>query len=163
MTPQILFGISVLFGFVCWGTVAAQYLWPWLRKRPRVEALRPLLLFHSFRYVGLSFLIPGVVSPDLPAIFAGPAAYGDLFTAILALLAFVTIRNSLGIALAWIGNVLGTIDLLYAFYNGNRTPLGVNPGLQGAAFYIPTVLVPLLLVTHVLMFRLLLQRDAAHK
>src|SRR5262249_36924876 len=87
MPPQALFGISIALSFLAWGIIAARSLWPALRSQPRVRALQPLLLLHSFRFVGLAFLVPGVVSPDLPAAFARPAAYGDLIAAVLALLA----------------------------------------------------------------------------
>jgi len=107
--------------------------------------------------VGLAFLIPGVVSPDLPVAFARPAAYGDLTTSILALFAIVTLNSVLGIILAWAFNIFGSADLLYAFYEGNRVQLDSAPGLQGAAYFIPTVLVPLLLTTHALVFLLLLK------
>ena len=113
-------------------------------------------MLHSFRFLGLSFLIPGVVAPDLSPAYAVPAAYGDLGAAILALLALWALPNGLGIVLAWIFNIWGTADLLFAFYQGNE--VGLLPGQLGAAFYIPTFLVPLLLVTHVLMFRILLRR-----
>jgi hypothetical protein len=142
---------------VVWGIVAARYIWPALRTQPRADALRPLLLLHGFRFVGLAFLVPGVVSPELPATFARPAAYGDLATAILALAALACVHRRLGIVLAWLFNIVGSADLLHAFYEGNRTSIGPEPGLQGAAYFIPTVLVPLLLVTHGLVFRLLLQ------
>jgi hypothetical protein len=161
MGTQAIFGISVLFGFIVWGIIGSREIWPRLRARSRAEALRPILLLHSFRFIGLAFLVPGVVSPGLPDAFARPAAYGDLGTAVLALLAFATVRTMTGTVLAWIFNVVGTADLLYAYYQGNRTGLGLEPGLQGAAFFIPTVLVPLLLVTHVLVFRLLLRADSA--
>lgn len=101
----------------------------------------------------------GVVSPELPRTFARPAAYGDLLTAIAALLAMATLRTRLGIILVWVFNILGSADLLHAFYEGNQTGVGIEPGLQGAAYFIPTVLVPLLLITHGLVFRLLLQGD----
>lgn len=107
----------------------------------------------------MAFLIPGVVSPQLPPAFARPAAFGDLATAVLALLATVTLHSRLGMILVWAFNLLGTADLLHAFYEGNRTGLGSEPGLQGGAYFIPTVLVPLLLVTHGLVFRLLLRRE----
>jgi hypothetical protein len=158
MPAQALFGISVVLSFVAWGIVAGRYIWPALRSRPRADALRPLLLLHAFRFVGLAFLVPGVVSPDLPPAFARPAAYGDLTTAVLALLAVAALGNRLGIILVWGFNILGSADLLYAFYQGNR--IGFVPGQQGAAYFIPTVLVPLLLITHGLVFRLLLKRDS---
>ena len=160
MQPQAIFGISVLLGFVAWGMIGARYIWPALRGRPRAEALRLVLLLHAFRYVGLAFLVPGVVSPDLPDAFARPAAYGDLVTSILALLAIATLKSRLGTIVVWVFNIVGTVDLLNAFYQGNRLGIGSTPGLQGAAYFIPTVLVPLLLVTHALVFRLLLATDA---
>jgi hypothetical protein len=159
LSPQALYGISAVLSFIAWALVARQYIWPRLRSQSRIDALRPLLLLHSFRFVGLAFLIPGVVSPNLPNAFARPAAYGDLITAVLALLALATLQSRLGIALAWVCNIWGSVDLLHAFYQGNRTGVGLAPGLQGAAYFIPTVLVPLLLTTHVLMFWLLLRRD----
>jgi hypothetical protein len=157
MPAQALFGISVLFSFVAWGMVARLYIWPALRTRSRADALKPLLSLHTFRFAGLAFLIPGVVSPDLPLGFARPAAYGDLTTAVLALVAIATLRSPLGTALVWIFNLVGTFDLLFAFFQGNR--VGLEAGQQGAAYFITTVLVPLLLVTHFLIFRLLLKRD----
>jgi hypothetical protein len=160
MTPEALFPLSVVFSFVVWGIITRQYIWPALRRQPRADALRAILFLHCFRFVGLAFLIPGVVSPDLPPAFARPAAYGDFAAAILALLSIATLRNRLGIILIWAFSLLGTVDLLHAFYQGNSTSIRLEPGLQGAAYFITTVLVPLLLITHGLVFRLLLQRDA---
>ncbi len=159
MPPQASFGLSVVLSFVVWGIVAGHYLWPALRTRSRADALRPILLLHSFRFVGLAFLVPGVVSPSLPAAFARPAAYGDLITAILALLALACLPRRSGIVLVWIFNSVGSADLLYAFFRADRAGVGTAPGLQGAAYFITTVLVPLLLITHGLVFRLLFRRD----
>ena len=161
MQPQALFGISVVLGFVVWGMIGSRYIWPALRGRSRAEALRPVLLLHAFRFVGLAFLVPGVVSPDLPDAFARPAAYGDLTTALLALLAIATLGTPPGAVIVWVFNIVGTVDLLNAFYQADRLGVGIAPGLQGAAYFIPTVLVPLLLVTHVLVFRILLGTAAA--
>jgi hypothetical protein len=155
MTVQLLFGMSVAFGFIAWAVVAALYIWPQLRNRSRVDALQPLLVLHTFRFIGLSFLVPGVVSPDLPIAFARDAAYGDIVAAILALATLTTLRSSTGIALAWAFNVWGSFDLLNAFYQANAA--GLSPGQLGAAYFIPTAIVPLLLITHGLMFRVLLQ------
>jgi hypothetical protein len=156
MQPQAIFGISVLLGFVVWGIIGARYVRRALRGRPRAEALRPVLLLHAFRYVGLAFLVPGVVSSDLPDAFARPAAYGDLATSMLALLGIATLGSRLGTIVVWVFNIVGTVDLLNAFYQGRRLGLGIAPGLQGAAYFIPTVLVSLLLVTHALVFRILI-------
>ena len=155
MTLQLLFGTNVAFGFVAWAVVATLYIWPRLRTQSRIDALRPLLVLHAFRFIGLSFLVPGVVSPDLPIAFARNAAYGDVVAAILALAALATLRTGMGIALAWAFNLWGSFDLLNAFYQANAA--GLSPGQLGATYFIPTVIVPLLLITHELMFRVLRQ------
>ena len=155
MPAQLYFFLSVAFGFVAWGIVATRYIWPKLRLLPLAEALRPLLILHSFRFVGLAFLVPGVVSPDLPSAFAHPAAYGDIAAAALALLSLATLQSRAGVVIAWIFNLWGSFDLLSAFYHGNAA--GLMPGQLGAAYFIPTLLVPLMLITHALAFRILLQ------
>ena len=158
MLPQLCFFVSVAFSFIAWGIVARRYLWPRLRLLPRVEALRPILVLHSFRFMGLAFLIPGVVSPELPSTFAHAVAYGDIIAAILALLCLALLSNRAGVVTAWIFNVWGAADLLDAFYQGNNTAL--IPGQLGAAYVIPTLIVPLLLITHALAFRILLTPGA---
>ena len=159
--PQqmIWFFVSIVFSLIAWGAVAAQYIWPELRLRPRVEALRPLLILHCFRFVGLAFLVPGVVSPDLPPAFAQAAAYGDIIAATLALLALISLSSGAGTAITWIFNLWGTADLLNAFYQANRA--GILAGQLGATYFIPTLVVPLLLVTHAMAFRILLKRENA--
>ena len=157
--PQqnIWFFVSVAFSFVAWGVVAARYIWPELRLRPRAEALQPLLILHSFRFIGLAFIIPGVVSPDVPAAFAHPVAYGDLIAAILALLSLLLLPSAVGVAAAWIFSLWGSADLLNAFYQAYHA--GLMAGQLGATYFIPTVIVPLLLITHGLAFRILLQHQ----
>jgi len=157
--PQqmIWFFVSIAFSLTAWGVVTARYIWPELRLRPRAEALRPLLVLHSFRFIGLAFLVPGVVSPDLPAAFAHPAAYGDLIAAALALLSLLLLPSAAGIAAAWIFSLWGLADLLNAFYQANQA--GLLAGQLGATFFLPTLIVPLLLITHGLAFRILLQHQ----
>jgi len=152
-----LFGISVVFGLAVWGAVAWQYIWPALRERPSPENLKPVLLLHGFRFLGLAFVVPGVVSPDLPAAFAQPVAYGDLITAILALLALASLGTRAGAVVTWVFNTFGTADLLFAFYQGGRISLPDTPGLLGAGYFILMAYVPLLLITHGLAFRILLR------
>jgi hypothetical protein len=113
------------------------------------------LLLHSSRFVGLAFLVPGVVSPDLPAALATPAAYGDLIAAVLALVALAMLHKRVAPLLLWAFNLWGTGDLLFAYYQG-VIGVGLEPGQLGAMYFVPTLLVPLLLVTHFLVFRMLL-------
>jgi hypothetical protein len=159
MPSPALFGISAAFGLIAWGAVAWLYIWPALRDRPSPENLKPILLLNGFRFLGLAFVVPGVVSPQLPAAFAQPVAYGDFITAILALLALAMLGTRVGTVLTWVFNIFGLADLLFAFYQGNRISLADTPGLLGAGYFILMAYVPLLLITHGLTFRILLRAN----
>ncbi len=152
MDVQAIFGLQFVLSLVAWGVTARFYLSPWLVKLPQHQALLWLSLPHAFRHVGLVFLVPGVVDQPLPTEFAGPAAYGDLVTGVLALFAIIALgsRWSIALALVWIFNIVGTVDLVNALRHVDVAPR------FGAAWYIPTMLVPLLLVTHFLIFKRLL-------
>jgi hypothetical protein len=155
---QALYGLSVLMSFVAFGLVTTLYIWPRLRIRERDNALVPLVVPHTFRFIGLSFLVPGVVSPSLPSAFAAPAAYGDLVAAILAVAATIALSRSASFAtvLVWLFNVWGAGDLLFAFYQG-LFGVQLDARMLGAAFFIPTAVVPPLLITHGLIFWLLVR------
>jgi hypothetical protein len=155
---MIWFFVSIAFSFIAWGMVAARYIWPELRVRERAEALRPLLTLHSFRFIGLAVLVPGVVSADLSPAFARYVAFGDFIAAIFAVLSLFLLPSAAGVAVAWIFNVWGAVELLNVFYQGNH--VGLLAGQLGAAFFLPTFIVPLLLITHGLAFRILLQHQA---
>ena len=154
MDVQAIFGLQFLLSLLAWGTLVGFLPNAWLASKPLHQALLLLSLPHAFRQIGLVFLVPGVVDQPLPASFANAAAYGDLATGVLALLAVVALRSkwSLAIPLVWLFNVVGTVDLANALRHVDVAPR------FGAAWYIPTMLVPLLLVTHFLMFKRLLAR-----
>lgn len=158
MDIQALFGLSVLMSFVAFGLVTKLYIWPRLRTLERDDALVPLVVPHTFRFIGLSFLVPGVVSPSLPSAYAAPAAYGDLVAAILAVAATVALsrRASSATLLVWLFNVWGAGDLLFAFYQG-LFGVQLDARMFGAAFFIPTAVVPPLLIMHGLIFGLLVR------
>jgi len=164
MPIQAAFGLSVLLSFVAFGLVTIVYIWPRLRLSKREDAILALVVPHAFRFVGLSFLVPGVVSPSLPRAFAVPAAYGDLIAAVLAVAASLALARRAPFAtwVVWLFNVWGTADLLFAFYQG-LFGVKFNPAMLGAAFFIPTAVVPALLITHALIFWLLVrpQREAS--
>src|SRR5579864_4064358 len=158
MQTQLAFFVSIAFSLIAWGIVTARYIWPELRLRQRADALRPLLILHSFRFLGLAFLVPGVVSPDLPPAFARSAAYGDIIAAILALLSLLSLPRRSGFVIAWVFNLWGSADLLNAFYQASHA--GLLPGQLGATYFIPVLIVPLLLITHGLAFRILLEHQS---
>ncbi len=148
MDVQAIFAVQFIMSLVVWGSLSYWLLAPWLEKKSVNEALFFLTVPHAFRHIGMVFLIPGVVARPLPEAFAAPAAYGDLLTGVLALLALVALRNSWSVARVsvWLFNIVGTIDLMNALPQTNAVPD------FGAAWYVPTMLVPLLLVTHAMIF-----------
>ncbi len=154
MDTQAIFGLQFVLSLLVWGVVAKWLFAPWLATKSIHEALFWLTLPHAFRHVGMVFLVPGVVAQPLPDAFAIPAAYGDLVTGVLALLGLIALRTKWAgaLALVWLFNIVGTVDLLNALRHVNVAPN------VGAAWYIPTFLVPLLLVTHFMIFVRLLKR-----
>jgi hypothetical protein len=146
--------LNLLLSLVAFALIARWYVMPALEGLPRERALQPFLLLHSFRHIGLMFLAPGATKSQLPAAFAQPAAWGDLLASLLAFLALLALRLRwrVAIALVWIFNVEGTLDLLYAVGQG---ALHQAAGSMGASFWIPAVIVPALLVTHYIVFSIL--------
>ena len=90
--------------------------------------------------------------PSLP--FAYPAGIGDLVTACLALAAIEALvhRRDHALALLWVFNVTGTLDLLVAI---TLATIYKAPVHMGAAYWIPAFWVPALLVTHYVTFIIL--------
>lgn len=154
MNPRQIFGLQVLLSFLVYGLVAKWYVTPRLATLPLHSALQPLLALHAFRHLGMVFLVPTVVGSALPPSFGVPAAYGDLLAGLLALSAIVALRARSGVAvpLTWLFNVIGLLDLVHAFYQGLSHDVQL-----GAAYFIPTFIVPALVITHVMMFRMLVR------
>jgi hypothetical protein len=154
MNPQQIFGLQVLLSFLVYGLVARWYVTPRLASRPLRAALQPLLVLHASRHLGMVFLVPSVVGPALPAVFAVPAAYGDLLASLLALAAIGALRarSRIALPLTWLFNVVGLLDLINAFYQGLTHDVQLGP-----AYFIPTFIVPALVITHVMMFRMLVR------
>ena len=133
---------------------ARLYLLPLLpRLRPQ-QILLPILLLHSMRHLGMMFLTRGATYPGLSAQFAYPAAFGDLLTAVVALVTIPLVMWGSPIAkpAVWFFNILGTIDLLLAI---TLATIYAAPVSMGPSYWIPAFWVPLLLVTHYVTFLVL--------
>src|SRR6266851_1838266 len=158
MSPEIIFQIHLVLGYVAWLLCFGVYVWPRLKSMDRVEAQRAIATLHSFRFFGLVFILPGVVSPDLPADFAVFAAYGDFATGVLAMLALLTVRIS---PLFWVFvvafNLVGTVDLMIDYYHAIQVGLPAHAEWLGATYAIPIIYVPLLMITHIVAFYLLVR------
>ncbi len=151
MNDLNIFLLQFLLSIVVYAVVARLYVTPWLAGKSPHEALSLLILPHAFRHIGMTFLVSNVVHRPLPTLFSYPAAYGDLAAGALALIAIVALQNrwSSGLLLVWIFNIVGSFDLMNALFQGLR--LGVIYNL-GATWFVPTFLVPALLVSHVMIF-----------
>lgn len=161
MSPEAIFRIHLILGYVAWLLCFAVYVMPRVRSMDRFTAERAIATLHSFRFFGLVFILPGVVGPNLPASFAGFAAYWDLATGVLAILALMTVRVR---PLFWLFvvafNAVGLVDLILDYYHAIRIGLPAVAGQFGAAYAIPIIYVPLLMITHVVAFYLLLTRQS---
>ena len=158
MSTETIFQTQLVLGYVAWLLCFGAYILPWLKSMDRVSAQRAIATLHSFRFFGLVFILPGVVSPNLPASFATFAAYGDFATGLLAMLALLTIRIRLVFWLFVVAfNLVGTTDLILNYYHAIQVGLPARAGELGAAYAIPIIYVPLLMITHVAAFYLLMR------
>jgi hypothetical protein len=157
MSPETLFRIHLVLGYVVWLLCFSAYIWPKLKLMERVGAHRAIATLHSFRFFGLVFILPGVVG-NVPAGFATFAAYGDFATGLLAMLALLAIRMR---PLFWLlvvaFNLVGAADIIVDYYHANQVGLPALAGQLGAAYAIPIIYVPLLMITHVVAFYLLVR------
>jgi hypothetical protein len=159
MSPEPLFEMQLVLGYIAWLLCFRVYIWPRLKSMDLVEAQRAIATLHSFRFFGLVFILPGVVGSNLPAGFAGPAAYGDFATGVLAMLALLTVRiRPIFWTLVVAFNVVGMGDLIVDYYHAIQLGLPALAGELGAAYAIPIIYVPLLMITHVVAFYLLAHR-----
>ena len=148
MSPETIFRIHLVLGYVAWILCFSVYILPRLRSMPRFQAHRAIATLHSFRFFGLVFILPGVVG-HLPSGFATYTAYGDFATGILALLALLTARSR---PLFWsfvvAFNLVGASDIALAYYHAIQVGLPSIAGELGSAYAIPILYVPILMITH---------------
>ncbi len=161
MSPETLFRIQLVLGYVAWLLCFSVYILPRLRSMERFEAHRAIATLHSFRFFGLVFVLPGVVG-NLPPSFATFAAYGDFATGLLALLALLTVRVR---PLFWVFvvgfNVVGAADILIDYYHAIAANLPSIVGQLSSTYVIPILYVPLLMITHGVALYWLVRREPA--
>ena len=162
MSQATVFQIHLVLGYLPWLLCFGAYIVAMVQVAgPGPEAQRAIATFHSFRFFGLVFIIPGVVGPNLPAGFATFAAYGDFATGVLAMLALLTVRIRPAFWLFVIAfNLVGAVDIIVDYYHGHSRsalrPWRVSwvPPTQS-----PIIYVPALMITHVVAFYLLMRRS----
>jgi hypothetical protein len=128
--------------------------------------LRTLILLHLVRFVGIYFLILHQRG-ELPARFAITAGWGDIIVAIgaLILVLFPALRQSTRTVLIW--NTVGLIDILLVVTTAaglafaDRESMGALTRLPLS--FLPTMVVPLIISTHVAILVRLLKRPEDEK
>ncbi len=160
MNATLVFGTQTMLSLLSFGLIARWVIYPRLRKRSLREALTPLLLFETFRTVGLIFLVPGLVDPALPAAFTIPESAGDMLAVVLAFAALVAVRSGWRAAPAfvWLFTVEGLADFINAIAQGLRFNIAGHYQL-GIAWLIPTYGVPAFAVVQLTVIALLLNRE----
>jgi len=159
VSTDLIFPTQVVLALLTMSLLARWFVAPRLAGLPREVALQPLLAVHTLRYIGLVFLAPAATGAALPQTFAVPAGLGTAIAGVLALasIALLRARSRLAIPLIWVFSVEGIADFANAFVQARSA--GVVTQL-GAAYYVPIVIVPAALVTHVMILGLLLRRSA---
>src|SRR5215471_2342722 len=160
MSPTTLLGVQFTFSLVLFALVAKWYIAPVLAKLSISQALVPLFLVHALRYLPSSAFAPGQVGAAVPMRAMETIAYGDLASAVLAIVAaaFLYYRWRGAIAVAWIVNVVMSLDWIYAGYVAASNELVTYP--MGGNWYIINYYVPVIGVIHIMIFARLL-RDRA--
>ena len=153
-----IFGVQFILSVIVFALIAKWHVAPWLSEKPMQFALGILILPHAFRHIGLTFLTPAVVSEAMPSTLAIAAGYGDFISGLLAILALLALQKNWAsaIGIVWMFSIVGSVDLLNALRQVEAVPH------FGAAWYIPTFLVPLLIVTHAMVFARLVKRNQAN-
>jgi hypothetical protein len=143
----IIWTLTALALLACWKVSTLQR---WVMT---VE-LRWLVLVHLTRFVGFYFFILSSRG-ELPFAFAAPAGWGDIIVAALAVL-LLALSNARNWTMLIIWNTVGLTDILFVVMTALR--LGLEDGRSMHALrefplsLLPTFLVPLIIVSHVLIF-----------
>lgn len=126
--------------------------------------IRVLVLLHVTRFVGIYFLILHARG-ELPGQFAVAAGWGDIVVAVgaLAVLLIPGAYKSRWAVLGW--NTLGLADILFVVF----TAAGIafrDPSAMGALTrlplsFLPTLLVPLIISSHIVIFLRLIRKPAS--
>ncbi len=148
--------VNLLFSTLTFWIAARIYLLPRLHELQPRSVLLPILLLHSFRHFGLMFLARGATYPGMPREVAVPAAAGDLLATVLALIAIPAVWKNARSArpLVWLFNIEGSLDMITAItlatvYDAQR--------YMGPSYWVPAFWVPAMLVTHYIVFVILLR------
>jgi len=154
MNPLPIFVLQFAWFLAAWTVIATHLVAPRLAATAPDRALALWLAPQLFRVLGSGLLVP-TLAPDMPRAFALPTALGDALTAVLALAAIVALerRRPSARTLAWTCNVVGSCDVVIALVHAARIEAARHLAAQ---WYVAAVLVPLVIVSHAMVYRTLL-------
>ena len=147
--PVVIFGLVAVL-------LSALFRIAALRAWIMTLDLRALVLVHLTRFVGIYFLVLHQRG-ELPYAFAVPAGIGDIAVAVMALpVAFAPLEEGPRRRVLVIWNTVGLVDILLVIVSAARINL-TTPGELRALTHLPlsllpTFLVPLIIVTHVILY-----------
>jgi hypothetical protein len=164
MSPATIFQIHLILGYVPWLLCFGAYVWPRLRAMDRIEAQRAIATLHSFRFFGLVFIISGAApicppaSPHSPPTVTSQPDCWPCWR--FSRCGYVrSFGRWLSPSILWEQSTSSStiIDIIVDYYHGNQVGLPALAGELGATYAIPIIYVPLLMITHVAAFYLLLR------
>ena len=152
-----LLGLQFTCSLILFAVVAKWYITPALDRMPAQVALVPLFLVHALRYLPSTAFAPGQVGAAVPMHAMAEIAYGDLSSAALAFIAAWALYHCWrgAVLIAWIVNILASLDWLNAGYLAASNELATYP--MGGNWYIINYYVPVIGVIHVMIFARLLK------
>ncbi|MGH7899720.1 MAG: hypothetical protein ACREQQ_17325 [Candidatus Binatia bacterium] len=155
MNPTPYFAIQFAWFLIAWTAVAVLLVAPLTRRLDREDALAVWMAPQLFRVLGIGLLVSNL-SPEMPRSFAIPTAIGDSLTAVLALTSLIALRQRwrLSLPIAWACNLVGAADLAIALPHAATIEAA---RFLSAQWYVPVLGVPLMIVSHVMAFRVLLR------
>jgi hypothetical protein len=156
----------IILALVAATLVAATSI-PALRAWIATLSLRVLIGVNAVRFIGITFLVLAARG-RLDPVFAARAGWGDIAVAALALVLLAAgeprTRLHRGFTHGW--NALGLLDLIVAVATATAVMLrgtvpGIVPMVSFPLVMVPTFIVPILVATHVVIFRRLLSMGRA--
>lgn len=143
----IIWILTALVLFACWKVSTLQ-------KWVMTVDLRWLVLLHLTRFVGIYFFLL-CSRGELPFAFAAPAGWGDIAVASLAVL-LLALSNARNWTMLIVWNTIGLTDILFVVMTALRLGLEDWRPMHALREFplslLPTLLVPLIIVSHVLIF-----------